>query len=107
MSQLFERASQVIPGGVTSPVRAFRSWGGEPYFVAHGQVAYVTDTEGNRFLDYVQSYGPESWGTPTRLWWKPWRKQPGKALAMVLRLKQKCGWLRSCVAELRGWRWCA
>ncbi len=58
MSQLFERASQVIPGGVNSPVRAFRSVGGEPYFVAHGHGAYVTDTEGNRYLDYVQSYGP-------------------------------------------------
>ena len=53
----FERASLVIPGGVNSPVRAFRSVGGIPYFVQRGEGAYVTDVEGNRYLDYVQSYG--------------------------------------------------
>jgi len=54
---LFERAQQVMPGGVSSPVRAFRSVGGIPYFVADAEGAYVTDVEGNRYLDYVQSYG--------------------------------------------------
>jgi glutamate-1-semialdehyde 2,1-aminomutase len=53
----FERASRVIPGGVNSPVRAFRSVGGVPYFVTRGDGAYVWDVEGNRYLDYVQSYG--------------------------------------------------
>ena len=55
--QLFERALRVIPGGVNSPVRAFRSVGGTPYFVARGEGAYVWDVEGKRYLDYVQSYG--------------------------------------------------
>jgi glutamate-1-semialdehyde 2,1-aminomutase len=53
----FDRAVRVIPGGVNSPVRAFRSVGGTPYFVARGQGAWVWDVDGNRFVDYVQSYG--------------------------------------------------
>jgi glutamate-1-semialdehyde 2,1-aminomutase len=54
---LFERACRVSPGGVNSPVRAFRAVGGTPYFVARGEGAYVWDVEGNRYIDYVQSYG--------------------------------------------------
>jgi glutamate-1-semialdehyde 2,1-aminomutase len=54
---LFERAAAVIPGGVNSPVRSFRSVGGHPYFVTRGEGAYVWDADGNRLLDYVQSYG--------------------------------------------------
>jgi len=53
----FERAETVIPGGVNSPVRAFRSVGGTPYFVERGAGAWVWDVEGCRYLDYVQSYG--------------------------------------------------
>jgi glutamate-1-semialdehyde 2,1-aminomutase len=54
---LFARAQRVMPGGVSSPVRAFRSVGGTPYFVSDAEGAWVTDVEGNRYLDYVQSYG--------------------------------------------------
>ena len=54
---LFERAQRVMPGGVSSPVRAFRSVGGTPYFVDRAEGAWVIDVEGNRYLDYVQSYG--------------------------------------------------
>ncbi len=54
---LFDRARRVIPGGVNSPVRSFRSVGGHPYFVARGEGAYVWDADGNRLLDFVQSYG--------------------------------------------------
>jgi glutamate-1-semialdehyde 2,1-aminomutase len=53
----FDRANRVIPGGVNSPVRAFRSVGGVPYFVARGEGAYIWDVEDRRYLDYVQSYG--------------------------------------------------
>jgi glutamate-1-semialdehyde 2,1-aminomutase len=56
--QLFARAQQVIPGGVNSPVRAFRSVGGTPRFIARGQGAYVWDVDGNRYIDYVLSWGP-------------------------------------------------
>jgi glutamate-1-semialdehyde 2,1-aminomutase len=53
----FQRAQQVLPGGVDSPVRSFRSVGGTPYTVARGLGAYVEDVEGTRYLDFVQSYG--------------------------------------------------
>jgi glutamate-1-semialdehyde 2,1-aminomutase len=53
----FERARRVIPGGVDSPVRSFASVGGTPYTVVSGQGPYVTDAEGNRYVDLVQSYG--------------------------------------------------
>jgi len=54
---LFERAQRVIPGGVSSPVRAFRAVGGTPYFVERAEGAHVWDVEGRRYLDLVQSYG--------------------------------------------------
>ena len=54
---LFDRALRVTPGGVNSPVRAFGSVGGTPYFVASARGAYVTDADGNEYLDYVQSWG--------------------------------------------------
>ena len=54
---LFARAQKVIPGGVNSPVRAFRSVGGTPYFVSRAKGAYIEDVDGRRYIDYVQSYG--------------------------------------------------
>ena len=57
MSDLFDRARARIPGGVNSPVRAFGSVGGEPFFVARGEGAHLVDTDGRRLLDYVQSWG--------------------------------------------------
>jgi glutamate-1-semialdehyde 2,1-aminomutase len=55
--ELFARACDVIPGGVNSPVRAFRAVGGTPYFVARAEGAHVWDAEGRRLIDLVQSYG--------------------------------------------------
>ncbi|HEX5632288.1 MAG TPA: glutamate-1-semialdehyde 2,1-aminomutase [Gemmatimonadales bacterium] len=55
---LFERARTVIPGGVNSPVRAFRSVGGTPRFMARGQGAWLEDVDGNRYVDLVCSWGP-------------------------------------------------
>ncbi len=57
-SELFERASRVIPGGVNSPVRAFRAVGGTPRFIARGEGAYIFDAEGKRYVDYIGSWGP-------------------------------------------------
>ena len=57
-SQLFERAARVIPGGVNSPVRAFRAVGGTPRFITRGEGAYITDAEGRRYIDYIGSWGP-------------------------------------------------
>jgi glutamate-1-semialdehyde 2,1-aminomutase len=55
---LWARAQALIPGGVNSPVRSFRSVGGEPFFVERGEGAYLYDTEGRRYVDYVLSWGP-------------------------------------------------
>jgi glutamate-1-semialdehyde 2,1-aminomutase len=55
---LFEEAQQLLPGGVNSPVRAFRAVGGNPIFIASAQGPYLYDVDGNRYLDYVQSWGP-------------------------------------------------
>jgi len=56
--QFFEAAQRHIPGGVNSPVRAFRSVGGDPVFFESASGAYVTDVDGNRYIDYVGSWGP-------------------------------------------------
>jgi len=55
---LFTRALELFPGGVNSPVRAFRAVGGKPHFIERGEGAYLFDVDGNRFIDYVLSWGP-------------------------------------------------
>jgi glutamate-1-semialdehyde 2,1-aminomutase len=57
-STLFKEAQQVIPGGVNSPVRAFKSVGGTPIFVEKAKGAYLYDVDGNTYLDYISSWGP-------------------------------------------------
>ena len=57
-AELFRQAQQVIPGGVNSPVRAFKAVGGTPRFIARAQGAYLWDADGNRLLDYIGSWGP-------------------------------------------------
>jgi len=56
--KLFEQAQKTIPGGVNSPVRAFKSVGGTPPFIARAEGAYLYDVDGNRYIDYVGSWGP-------------------------------------------------
>ena len=56
--ELFEKAKKYFPGGVNSPVRAFRSVGGTPHFIAKGKGAHVWDADGNEFIDYCCSWGP-------------------------------------------------
>jgi glutamate-1-semialdehyde 2,1-aminomutase len=56
--QLFLRASQILPGGVNSPVRAFQAVGGAPLFIRRASGAVMEDVDGNRFIDYVMSWGP-------------------------------------------------
>jgi glutamate-1-semialdehyde 2,1-aminomutase len=56
--ELFSQAQQLFPGGVNSPVRAFRAVGGQPLFIDRGEGAYLHDVDGNRYLDYVLSWGP-------------------------------------------------
>src|SRR5262252_3697123 len=56
--ELFKRAQQSIPGGVNSPVRAFKSVGGTPLFIKKAKGAYLYDADGNRYIDYINSWGP-------------------------------------------------
>jgi glutamate-1-semialdehyde 2,1-aminomutase len=55
---IFERAKQLIPGGVNSPVRACRAVGVDPVFIAQGDGAYITDVDGNQYIDMIGSWGP-------------------------------------------------
>src|SRR6478736_150097 len=55
---LFERAQNSIPGGVNSPVRAFKSVGGNPIFIESAKGAYLFDADGNKYIDYIASWGP-------------------------------------------------
>ncbi|HEX4561786.1 MAG TPA: aspartate aminotransferase family protein, partial [Gemmatimonadales bacterium] len=55
---LFQEAQALFPGGVNSPVRAFRAVGGHPLFLARGAGAMVEDVDGGRYIDYVLSWGP-------------------------------------------------
>jgi glutamate-1-semialdehyde 2,1-aminomutase len=57
-NKLFEFAKKVIPGGVNSPVRAFKSVGGNPIFIEKAKGAYLYDADGNRYIDYIASWGP-------------------------------------------------
>src|SRR2546427_6921224 len=86
---LFARAQRVIPGGVNSPVRAFRGVGGSPFFVSHAEGCRITDVDGRTYIDFLGSWGPlilghaapslleavgealrrgPSYGAPTRGW---------------------------------------
>src|SRR3954453_5012544 len=56
--QLFAEALTLIPGGVNSPVRAFRAVGGQPFFVNRAEGAHVFDVDGNAYIDYVGTWGP-------------------------------------------------
>jgi glutamate-1-semialdehyde 2,1-aminomutase len=58
----YEEACKVIPGGVDSPVRAFKSVGGSPLFIERGEGAYLFDVDGNKYLDFIQSWGPLIFG---------------------------------------------
>src|SRR5688572_14492094 len=60
--ELFTRAQRVIPGGVNSPVRAFKAVGGKPVFIARGEGSHIWDVDGKEYIDYVGSWGPLIFG---------------------------------------------
>ena len=61
-NRAFNEAQEYIPGGVNSPVRAFKSVGGTPLFIKEGQGGMMTDVDGNTYVDFVQSWGPLIFG---------------------------------------------
>ena len=87
---LFARAQRVIPGGVNSPVRAFRSVGGTPYFVDRAEGAYVWDVEGTRYIDLVQSYGAVILGHAHPPSSRRCRPRPSTARATARRPSARC-----------------
>ena len=80
-SQLFEQAMQSIPGGVNSPVRAFKSVGGDPVFMERGQGSYLYDVDGNKYIDYINSWGPMILGHCHPEVVEVLQEQAGKALS--------------------------
>ena len=60
--KLFEEAKKYIPGGVNSPVRAFKSVGGTPRFIVKGSGSKIYDVDGNEYIDYIGSWGPHLFG---------------------------------------------
>ena len=79
-AELIARAARSIPGGVNSPVRAFKGVGGNPVFFEHGEGAYLTDVDGNRYIDYVGSWGPMILGHGHREVVEAVKRQADKAL---------------------------
>lgn len=79
-AELINRAARSIPGGVNSPVRAFKGVGGTPVFFEHGEGAYLTDVDGNRYVDYVGSWGPMILGHGQQTVVEAVQRQAGKAL---------------------------
>ncbi|GFZ75586.1 glutamate-1-semialdehyde 2,1-aminomutase [Pseudohongiella nitratireducens] len=89
-ANLFERAQKVIPGGVNSPVRAFRGVGGTPLFFNHGEGAWITDEDGNRYIDYIGAWGPLILG----------HRDPGVIAALEAQLKNGLGYGASTEGEV-------
>src|SRR5262249_26729512 len=81
--EAYERACQVIPGGVNSPARAFGAVGGQPIFIARGEGPHLYDIDGNAYLDYVGSWGPLIFGHA--------HPRVGRAGAEALRRGTSCG----------------
>ncbi|MFN4082414.1 MAG: glutamate-1-semialdehyde 2,1-aminomutase [Bacteroidia bacterium] len=79
--ELFSRAKLSIPGGVNSPVRAFKSVGGEPIFMQKAKGAYLFDADGNRYIDYINSWGPMIMGHCHELVVEALQSQAAKALS--------------------------
>jgi glutamate-1-semialdehyde 2,1-aminomutase len=106
-SDLFARAQKRIPGGVNSPVRAFRNVGGEPFFVARGEGARVWDVDGTEYIDYVGSWGPAILGHAPKAVMDAVRDAATRGLSFGIpnRLEVEmaeliCGWMPS-IEKLR------
>jgi glutamate-1-semialdehyde 2,1-aminomutase len=79
--KLFAAAQKVIPGGVNSPVRAFRAVGGDPLFIDHAEGPYLWDADGNQYIDYVMSWGPLVLGHAHKAVVEAVREQAGRGMS--------------------------
>ena len=101
---LFERAKKTIPGGVNSPVRAFKAVGGTPRFMERADGAYLFDADGRRYIDYVLSWGPMIMGHNHPGCATRWSKPLKVALALAALPKSKLNWQRPSVVLFPAWR---
>ena len=104
---LFNNAQKHIPGGVNSPVRAFKSVGGTPLFFKHAEGAYVLDEDDKRYVDYVGSWGPMILGHSHPDVLDAVRRQLDHGLSMARRPRWKWKWPTWSAPWCRRWRWCA
>ena len=87
--RLFVQALDLLPGGVNSPVRAFRAVGGTPLFIERGEGAYLVDVDGNRYIDYVLSWGPLILGHAIRVSSPRSRRRCARARASARRARSR------------------
>ena len=104
---LFERAKALIPGGVNSPVRAFKAVGGTPRFVKRAQGAYFWDANDQRFIDYIGYWGPMILGHGHPAVLEAVQKAALKASRLARRPSARWNWPRKSSAWCPQWRWCA
>jgi glutamate-1-semialdehyde aminotransferase len=103
---LFERARTVIPGGVNSPVRAFRSVGGTPRFIARGEGAWLEDVDGNRYVDLVLSWGPLILGHAHPQVIAAVQEAAARGTTYGAPPSSRSGWPSGCWRRFRRLRWC-
>ena len=99
--KLFARASQILPGGVDSPVRAFQAVGGSPLFIRSGAGAIIQDVDGNGFIDYVMSWGPLIHGHAPRAQVQAIAGRRGAASASAHRRRSSTNSASRCGASCR------
>ncbi|NYS41765.1 aminotransferase class III-fold pyridoxal phosphate-dependent enzyme [Pseudomonas syringae pv. actinidiae] len=104
---LFANAQKHIPGGVNSPVRAFKSVGGTPLFFKHAAGAYVTDEDDKRYVDYVGSWGPMILGHSHPDVLDPCAISWNTACLTVRQPRWKPRWPIWSASWCRPWKWCA
>ena len=104
---LFERAQEFIPGGVNSPVRAFKGVGGTHIFFVRGEGSCVFDADDNRYIDYVGSWGPMIMGHARGDVIEAVKKQLDQGLVLVRPLKSKSKWHKRSVTSCQAWTWFA
>ena len=104
-ARLMERAAGMMPGGVNSPVRAFRPVGGDPLFVERGERSHIFDVDGNSYIDYVMSYGPLVLGHSYPEVIEAIETAARKGTTSAPRRSSKSSSRSSCAVPFLPWRW--
>jgi len=106
-SELFSRASAVIPGGVNSPVRAFKAVGGTPRFISRAQGAYMWDANGQRYTDYIGSWGPMILGHGHPAVVDAVQKARSRVFLLAHPPSARWNWPKKSSNTCPPWKWCA